>query len=228
VLFDSTTHLTSCTCSRAHSLLGASKAATRVETGGKALAASSDGNLFPLPLSLRISWEQPLLPPPHGALFWRVAPLTPCLGYRSVKQRFLSSPGCHLWQQAKSGESFPLMPTRSEQLFHLLVPPHEASLAATHPVGTGCDPTDKTAVASGSYIVKVLDARSSAQSMPTYHIALSLLSETGQRCAGPYTECSRHNALSVLIPRTATREGRSDRTVEPWGVGSLSLVTTSW
>ena len=102
--------------------------------------------------------EQPLLPPPHGALFARVAPITPCLGYRSVKQRFLPSPGCHLWQQAKSGESFPLMPTRSEQLSHLLVPPHEASLAATNPVGTGFDPTNKTAVASGSCIVKVLDA----------------------------------------------------------------------
>jgi hypothetical protein len=56
------------------------------------------------------------------------------------------------------------MPTRSEQLSHLPVPPQEASLAATHPVGTGCDPTDKTAVASGSSIVKVLGARQTSQS----------------------------------------------------------------
>jgi hypothetical protein len=95
----------------------------------------------------------------------RVAPITPCPGYRSVRQRFLSSPGCHLWQQAKSGESFPLMPTRSEQLSHLPVPPQEASLAATNPVGTGPDPTNKTAVASGSCIVKVLDALCSNQSI---------------------------------------------------------------
>ena len=50
------------------------------------------------------------------------------------------------------------MPTRSEQLSHLLVPLQKASLAATNPVGTGFDPTNKSAVASGSCIAKVLDA----------------------------------------------------------------------
>jgi hypothetical protein len=153
--------------------------------------------------------EQPLLPPPHGALFARVAPITPCLGYRSVKQRFLSSPGCHLWQQAKSGESFPLMPTRSEQLSHLLVPPQEASLAATHPVGTGCDPTDKTAVASGSCIGKVLDARVSAQSMKADHIGYSLRCRRVLEERGLIQQCSQHNTLSSLNSRSVAKEGRS-------------------